>query len=156
MSDRTVWLHCRPLFSFLNNVMLVTSTKLISMIRRSYLVACAGPLSMALVLIPSHLPAQSATDEAPQPPMVDSLQLAPDVANQLQRTIGEHNYVAAETLLLPEIERDPRSPRAAHLLAYAGSVYFRNQDYVNAVIAWKRSEAIVPLAPSLRFSLAMA
>lgn len=111
---------------------------------------------MAAILIPSRLPAQSATDETPQAPMVDSLQLAPDMANQLQSAIGEHDYVAAEKLLLREIERDPRSPRAAHLLAYAGSVYFRNQDYVNAAIAWKKSDVIVPLAPSLRFSLAMA
>jgi len=41
------------------------------------------------------------------------------------------------------------------MLAYIGTVYYLNQDYLNAVIAWKKSDAITPLAPSLRFSLAM-
>jgi tetratricopeptide (TPR) repeat protein len=66
------------------------------------------------------------------------------------------DYHAAERLLLDAINRDPRSPHAARLLAYAGSVYFLDRDYVNAAIAWKKSEAIVPLQPALEFSLAMA
>ena len=115
------------------------------------------PLALALIFVRSPLHAQSASDDpAPPAPVIESLQLAPDVASELQRAVSEHNYVTAEKLLLPEIERDPRSARAARLLAYAGSVYFRNQDYLNAAIAWKKSEAIAPLEPSLRFSLAMA
>lgn len=70
--------------------------------------------------------------------------------------MSEHNYLTAEKLLLEEIDRDGHSPRGARLLAYAGTVYFRNQDYMNAAIAWKKSEAITPLGPDLRFSLAMA
>ena len=67
-----------------------------------------------------------------------------------------HDYIMAEKLLLPEIDHDPHSPRGARLLIFAGSVYFRNQDYVNAAIAWKKSEAIAPLDSEIQFSLAMA
>jgi tetratricopeptide (TPR) repeat protein len=70
--------------------------------------------------------------------------------------MNEHDYITAEKLLLAEIDQDSHSARAAGLLAFAGTVYFRNQDYVNAAIAWKKSEAIAPLDPGLRFSLAMA
>jgi tetratricopeptide (TPR) repeat protein len=70
--------------------------------------------------------------------------------------MNEHDYITAEKLLLAEIDRDSHSVRAARLLAFAGTVYFRNQDFVNAAIAWKKSEAIAPLDPGLRFSLAMA
>ena len=125
--------------------------------RRSGIIAFVAPLALALVLICSPLHAQSASDDLPpRAPVIDSLQLAPDVANQVQRAVSEHDYITAEKLLLPEIELDPHSARAARLLAYAGSVYFRNKDYMNAAIAWKKSEAIAPLEPSLRFSLAMA
>ena len=67
-----------------------------------------------------------------------------------------HDYVAAEKVLLAEIDRGPKSPHTARLLAFAGSIYFLNHDYMNAAIAWKKSEAIAPLEPKLRFSLAMA
>jgi tetratricopeptide (TPR) repeat protein len=111
--------------------------------------------ALALLALPLH--AQSAGDEpAPQASLTGSLQLAPEAAVQLQHAVDAHNYIAAEKLLLAEIDRDPHSARAAHLLAYAGTVYFLNQDYMNAAVAWKKSEAIAPLDPKLRFSLAMA
>ncbi len=59
-------------------------------------------------------------------------------------------------MLITEIELDPHSPRAAPLLDYLGSVYFLNQDYLNAAVAWKKSDALRPLDASLQFSLAMA
>jgi tetratricopeptide (TPR) repeat protein len=120
------------------------------------LVLRALPL-LALLLLALPLQAQSAGEEpAPQTAAITSLELAPDAANQLQRAVEAHNYIAAEKLLLAEIDRDPHSTRAARLLAYAGTVYFLNQDYMNAAVAWKKSEAIAPLDPRLRFSLAMA
>jgi tetratricopeptide (TPR) repeat protein len=125
--------------------------------RRNVMSAVVVPLVLAFVFFPSPLDAQSASDDVTsRAPAIDSLQLAPDVANQLQRAVSGHDYVTAEKLLLPEIDHDPHSARTARLLAYAGSVYFRNEDYVNAAIAWKKSEAIAPLESSLRFSLAMA
>ena len=65
------------------------------------------------------------------------------------------DYTSAEKLLLGEINLDPSSLRAGHLLSVIGSVYFLNADYVNAAIAWKKSEVIAPLDPSVQFSLAM-
>lgn len=54
------------------------------------------------------------------------------------------------------MSRNPNSPFMGKILDLAGSVYFLDHDYLNAAIAWKKSEAIAPLEPSLRFSLAMA
>lgn len=111
--------------------------------------------SVALMLM--RLPAQTSRDEVvPPETAIGSLQLSPEAAGQLQKAMNEHDYINAEKLLLAEIDRDSHSARAARLLAYAGAVYFRNQDYMNAAIAWKKSEAIAPLAPNVRLSLAMA
>jgi Flp pilus assembly protein TadD len=101
--------------------------------------------------------AQAVTDEtAPVPASIASLGLSTELQASLQRAIDGHDYVAAEKLLLTEIDHDPKSQRASRLLDYAGSVYFLNHDYMNAAIAWKKSEAIAPLEPRLQFSLAMA
>lgn len=111
----------------------------------------------ALVLLASPLQAQSPGDEpAPQASLIGALQLAPETAKQLQHAMDGRDYIAAEKLLLAEIDRDPHSARAARLLAFAGTAYFLNRDYMNAAVAWKKSEAIAPLDPRLRFSLAMA
>src|ERR1035438_10740323 len=100
---------------------------------------------------------QTASDEpAPTSSKVSSLGLTPAQASLLKTAIDARDYIAAEKLLLAEIDSDPHSPRAARLLAFAGSVYFLNRDYLNAAVAWKKSEAIAPLEPSLQFSLAMA
>jgi tetratricopeptide (TPR) repeat protein len=112
---------------------------------------------VALLLFALPLQAQSPGDEpAAQGMIIASLQLAPQQAIQLQKAVDSRDFIAAEKLLLAEIDRDPRSARAARLLAYAGTVYFLNQDFMNAAVAWKKSEAIAPLDPRLRFSLAMA
>jgi tetratricopeptide (TPR) repeat protein len=118
--------------------------------------ACAACITLTLVLLPHPLPCQSPVDEShPEPPAIASLQLAPEAADQLQKAVNSRDYVTAEKLLLPEIDRDPHSLRTARLLAFAGTVYFSNQDYINAAIAWKKSEAIAPLDPHIRFLLAM-
>ncbi len=100
---------------------------------------------------------QMASDErAPASSAISSLGLTPAQALQLKTAIDARDYISAEKLLLAEIARDPRSATAARQLAFVGSVYFLNQDYMNAAIAWKKSEAIAPLDPHLEFSLAMA
>jgi tetratricopeptide (TPR) repeat protein len=102
-------------------------------------------------------PTSSTIDEpAPITPPSSSLGLTRAKASQLSQAVTTHDYTTAEKLLLDEIQLDPQSLRAAHLLDFAGNVYFLNRDYLNAAIAWKKSEAIIPLEPSLRFSLAMA
>jgi tetratricopeptide (TPR) repeat protein len=118
------------------------------------------PVALAaacLALVGARMPAQSPRDEvAPPETSIASLQLAPDVAERLQRAMSGQDYLTAEKLLLAEIDREGHSARAARLLAYAGAVYFRNRDYMNASIAWKKSEAIAPLEGNLRFCMAMA
>jgi protein O-GlcNAc transferase len=116
------------------------------------------PLAAFLLLDLLTLPAgaqQAADDPVQTVAPIPSLGLTAAKTSELQRALDAHNYIAAEKLLLAEIERDPHSKGAAHLLAYAGSIYFLNGDYVGAAIAWKKSDAIVPLEPSLQFSLAM-
>jgi tetratricopeptide (TPR) repeat protein len=100
-------------------------------------------------------------NEAPvivQPPSAppSSLDLTPEKVSHLKTAVADHDYIAAEKLLLNDIEQDPHSLRAAPLLAYLGSVYFLNHDYLNAAIAWKKSDSIKPLGSDLQFSLAMA
>lgn len=85
-----------------------------------------------------------------------SLGLPADTAVKLNEAVAGHNYIAAEKLLLSELQIDQTSPRAARLLAYLGSVYFLNHDYLSAAVAWKKSDAMQPIEPSLQFSLAMA
>lgn len=119
-------------------------------------VLCLPLHALAVLLLAVPLQAQSAGDEAvPEGGQIASLQLPPDEAIQLQHAVDGHDYIAAEKLLLAEIDRDPHSARAARLLAYAGTVYFLNKDYMGAAVAWKKSGAITPLDPKLRFSLAM-
>jgi tetratricopeptide (TPR) repeat protein len=126
------------------------------MTRGSGKLACAACITSTLILLSHSMSCQSAVDESyPEPPAIASLQLAPQSAEQLQKAVSSRDYITAQKLLLPEIDRDPHSPRAARLLAFAGTVYFRNQDYINAAIAWKKSEAIAPLDPHIRFLLAM-
>jgi tetratricopeptide (TPR) repeat protein len=115
-------------------------------------------VALALLLYDASGPltwAQS-TNDAPLNVPPSSLDLTPEEVSHLKTAIADHDYIAAEKLLLNDIERDPHSSRAAPLLAYLGSVYFLNHDYLNAAIAWKKSDAIKPLGSDLQFSLAMA
>jgi predicted Zn-dependent protease len=54
-----------------------------------------------------------------------------------------------------ESNLNPKSPDAARLLEVAGGIFFLDKQYLDAAIAWKRAEAITPLAPRSRFTLAM-
>jgi tetratricopeptide (TPR) repeat protein len=127
------------------------------MYRKTAMAVHVAFLAAVLANGPSLLPAQSSSDEiAPPETSIASLQLSPEIANRLQRAIGEHDYITAEKLLLAEIDRDSHSPHQARLLAYAGALYFRNHDYMNAAIAWKKSEALAPLDENLKFCMAMA
>ena len=75
---------------------------------------------------------------------------------EIERAIHARDYAAAEKILLEEVERDPKSLRSAKLLAIAAGVFFLDGHYANAVIAWKKAEAIAPLDERSRFTLAMA
>src|ERR1700719_2595415 len=115
-------------------------------------------VSLALLLCNTWVPLTLAQSDTPAPVTAppSSLDLTPEKVSHLQTAVAAHDYLAAEKLLIDEIEPDPHSPRAAPLLAYLGSVYFLNHDYLNAAVAWKKSDAIRPLAADLQFALAMA
>jgi tetratricopeptide (TPR) repeat protein len=117
---------------------------------------CAPSVALAVVAFAFRLSAQTTVDDpTPSASPIASLQLTPEIATQLQTAVDGHEYITAEKLLLPEIEHDTQSVRGARLLAYIGTIYFLNHDYLNAAVAWKKSEAIAPLQPDLRFSEAM-
>ena len=121
--------------------------------RRSF--GCVLGLLLVFLLTP-HARSQTAADEPIRSlSPIASLGLTREKASQLRQAVDARDYPTAERLLLNEIELDPHSPRAAQLLAFAGRVYILDHDYLNAAIAWKKSDAIVPLVPSLQFSLAM-
>jgi len=123
--------------------------------RRALLLASLLALAFVEPTLPSDGPAQAAEDAAPHLSAAASLGLPAPRAAELQQAIDAHNYPTAEKILLAEIDRDPHSASAGRMLAFAGTIYFLNQDYLNAAIAWKKSNAIASLDPSLRFSLAM-
>jgi tetratricopeptide (TPR) repeat protein len=121
-------------------------------------VRAIGAVTVALLFWHAGVAGAQSASEPPAPVTAppSSLDLTPEKVSHLQADVTHHDYVAAEELLLKEIEPGPQSARAAPLLAYLGSVYFLNHDYLNAAIAWKKSSAITPLSSSLQFSLAMA
>jgi Tfp pilus assembly protein PilF len=82
--------------------------------------------------------------------------LDPALVQRVQSAVDNHDYVTAEKILLDEINLDPHSRRAAALLAWIGTIYLQDHDPLSAAIAWKKSDAIMPLDASLQFSLAMA
>lgn len=70
--------------------------------------------------------------------------------------MAHKDYRGAEQILVDESKHDPESPRSAKLLSMAGGVFFLDGQYLDAVIAWERAEAISPLDDRNRFTLAMA
>jgi len=87
---------------------------------------------------------------------LSDLQLEPSRHAEMERAIRTRDYPAVEKILVEEAERDPKSSRSAHLLSIAAGVFFLDGQYANAVIAWKKAEAIAPLDDRSRFTLAMA
>lgn len=87
---------------------------------------------------------------------IAGLQLEPFQSAELQGALSRHDYKRAETILLEEAQRDPKSIRAAKLYTVMGHILFLDGQYLNSAIAWKKAEAIAPLDDPTRFSLAMA
>jgi tetratricopeptide (TPR) repeat protein len=90
------------------------------------------------------------------PAAVAELHLEQSRRLELQHAITARNYKRAETILVEEAEREPKSPLAAKALVLAGGIFFLDAQYLNSVIAWKKAEAIAPLDERSRFTLAMA
>src|SRR5438094_10262968 len=107
----------------------------------------------------------SAQDRATQPEVpalegaprdLSGLQLTSARRLELEEALNRGDYKSAEAILLEEVERDPKSIRAARLLVIAGGIFFLDGQYLNSAIAWKKAEAIAPLDDRSRFTLAMA
>lgn len=86
-------------------------------------------------------------------PSSENLPLSPERRVDIQAAISKHDYTGAETMLLEDIDKDPRQPA---LFKFAASVFFLDGKYLNTAIALKKSEAIEPLDEKSRFTLALA
>jgi tetratricopeptide (TPR) repeat protein len=84
---------------------------------------------------------------------IRSLALDPARRDELEKAFSNRDYKRAETILVEEINRQPKS---AQLLALVAGIFFLDSDYLNAAIAYKKAEAIAPLDERHRFTLAMS
>jgi tetratricopeptide (TPR) repeat protein len=107
--------------------------------------------------LPAHTPSVQAEDAPTSiiPGDLSKIPLAPAQRLELEDALSRHEFKRATTILVEESNRNPKSPEAAKLLEIAGSLFFQDSQYLDAAIAWKRSEAITPLDPRNRFTLAM-
>jgi tetratricopeptide (TPR) repeat protein len=71
----------------------------------------------------------------------------------LQKALDARDLAGAETILVREVERNPKS---AQLLTLVGSVFFLSGKYPDCAIALKKAEALRPLATQDRYTLALA
>jgi tetratricopeptide (TPR) repeat protein len=126
--------------------------------RKTRLVVVFGLLGASAFLQLAHTRAMQqdtpVLDNAP--PDLLALQLSDARRLDLEEALNRRNWKKAETILVEEVDSDPKSRRAAKLLVLAGGVFFLDGQYLNAAISWKKSEAIVPLDDRSRFTLAMA
>src|SRR5579859_2252950 len=109
-----------------------------------------SPLSAQRTPAPEDLPVQGT------PGSLTGLQLEPSRSADLEGALSRHDYKRAETILLDEAQRDPRSARTAKIYTLMGHILFLDGQYLNSAIAWKKAEAIASLDDPTRFSLAMA
>lgn len=87
------------------------------------------------------------------PGLAPNLPVSPEVRSALQKALEGRDFVSAETILVKEIDRNPKS---TELLTFAGSVFFLDGKYLNSAIALKKAEEVAPLDDRSRFTLAMA
>ena len=106
----------------------------------------------------AQIPAQQQEDSLIRvaPPATGDLPLDPARRLEFEKALREHDYKRAETILVGEAERDPKSPRAAKLLTRAGGIFFLDGQYLNAAIAYKKADTIAPLDERNRFTMAMS
>lgn len=78
--------------------------------------------------------------------------LAPALRTQLNDALQKRDFTRAETILVDEISRNPKSPE---LLTLLGGIFFIDGKYPNSVVAIKKAEKLAPLDDATRFTLAM-
>lgn len=96
----------------------------------------------------------AASSNAPRD--LSDLQLGAAQRLELETALNHRDYQRAETILVTEAGRAPKSVRTSKLLVTVAGIFFLDGKYTNAVIAWKKAEAIAPLDERSRFTLAMA
>lgn len=126
--------------------------------RKTRLIVVSGLLGASAFLRLAHT--RATQQDIPvlenAPPDLLALQLSDARRLALEDALKRRDWKKAETILVEEVDSDPKSRRAARLLVLAGGVFFLDGQYLNAAIAWKKSEAIAPLDDRSRFTLAMA
>jgi tetratricopeptide (TPR) repeat protein len=98
-------------------------------------------------------------EEAPPssiPIDVTSLPISSALRAEVEGALERRDFKRAESILVEESERHPKSIDAGRLLEIAAGVFFLDGQYLDAAIAWKRAEAIAPLNPRSQFTLAMS
>jgi tetratricopeptide (TPR) repeat protein len=96
-------------------------------------------------------PTSSAADL--KPGAVERLPLEPAQRAAVRQAIKARDYPRAETILVDEINKNPKAPQ---LLTFLGSLFFLDGKYLNTAIAMKKAEAIEPLDDRNRFTLALS
>jgi tetratricopeptide (TPR) repeat protein len=111
---------------------------------------------LSLPLVAQQAPEPEALPVLGAPGSLAELQLEPSRKAELESALKRRDYKRAETILLEETQRDPKSVRTAKLYTLVGHILFLDDQYLNSAIAWKKAEAIASLDDQTRFSLAMA
>jgi len=96
---------------------------------------------------------EDAIKESPSPSALESVPMGPSLRASLREALGARDYTRAETLLVDEINQNPKSPQLLRLL---GGIFFLDGKYLNTAVAMKRAEALAPLDDQSRFTLTMA
>jgi tetratricopeptide (TPR) repeat protein len=111
---------------------------------------------LSLPLVAQQAPEPEALPVLGAPESLAELQLEPSRKAELESALKRRDYKRAETILLEETQRDPKSVRTAKRYTLVGHILFLDGQYLNSAIAWKKAEAIASLDDQTRFSLAMA
>lgn len=75
---------------------------------------------------------------------------------EFEAALRRQNYKQAETILMNEINKNPTTIAAGKMLVNVAGIFFLDNDFLNAAIAYKKAEKIAPLEERHRFTLAMA
>jgi tetratricopeptide (TPR) repeat protein len=108
----------------------------------------AGPCAWGQELQLSDIPGSGTA-----PRLVRDLPVSSEVRSALQKALDARDFAGAETILVKEIDRNPKS---AQLLTLAGGVFFLDGKHLNCAIALKKADVLTPLDDGSRFTLAMA
>ena len=76
--------------------------------------------------------------------------------SELETALRTRTYKQAETLLVNEINKNPAAPAQAKLLVTVAGIFFLDNDFLNAAVAYKKAEKLARLDAPSRFTLAMS